>query len=94
MAAAAAAADEEVVDESNRSSSACNGGMKSKVCGDGNETGCGDVGIAAGAVSGVDETFCCCNAAETGDLEVMARWLTDVEFTGKPGNSGGKEFSR
>jgi hypothetical protein len=69
-------------DDSRRSSRACNGGMKSKDCGDGNATAagdciCGEVGFAAAAASGVDETLCCCDTAETGDLEAM---VTDRSF--------------
>lgn len=77
--------DVDVVEESNRETSACNGGMKSNVCGDGNGTvaiaaaDCGDVGttaVAVAAASGVDETFRCCDTAETGDLEAMERSMT------------------
>lgn len=39
------------------------------------DDGCGDVG----AMSGVDEIFCCCDTAETGDLEAMVVWALGVD---------------
>lgn len=84
LVAAAPALDADVfVEESKRSISACKGGRKSKVCGDGNGTAAcatvvacpvGRVGGDVGAMSGVDEIFCCCDTAETGDLEAMVIW--------------------